>query len=904
MTNKNRTYIIIFSLLFVMIIAGIIYVFKKDSFNTSSQSIDLLPASSIAFYQGTDFTNAYNQIANTPFFQAHSTKNTFKRIRYFIDIFDSISKKYPEVQELLKEHSGIWSIHKVSNTGFDLLFISRINENFTYTDAQSIVNDFMQKTPKERSFSGYTVYDVFGNNNTSILSFSIVEGNFVISKNPLLIEEAIRNFKNLKDKDKFLEKYKKQRLNEGAIFINYDNLNDLKSLLFKSEAFKKQLVNFGGLGAYELDYDENSFYLRGNILGYDTTASMLSLFNNQKADRINIPNVVSQKVSAFVCYKLSNYEKYYRNLQDQFYTIYSKDGYDKEFQEFEEKNNLQLQKEIVPLILGEFAYSVSEPVYEDIERSTSVYIKVIDTKKATQFFSGQSLNADPSDTFLPARNEDYKNYSIYSSNNTSVFKFLFGERFELYEHAYFTIIQDVLVFNPRIESLKQIIDDFENLQTLGKYKAYNRVRKNLSTDLNFLIYINPFRALTIPQTVFKENFIPGYQNGTDLFKKWNAFAFQVTNNSNSFYNEITANFDNTQQVTQESIWEVELDTTFSKKPFIVKNHNTNENEILVCDDLHKLYLISANGKILWKKTLNSEIVGDIYQIDLYNNDKLQYLFATQTHLYLLDRLGRNVSNYPIKLSAQATTGISMIEIKGKQRYFIGTDNNYIFGYDLAGKPLSGWSPVRTDGNLDFPLKYFIFRNQFRIFGATDNGNFYFWNEKGQQTTKPISLKTRFTNPFSMHFGGADSQTFLMSVDTAGKTYRIRLDLKVEIKTQGNWSDKLFFDYFDLVGGNDKEMVYLEKDLLVAYSINGDKRQTTYLDYPADEKPVFLKIDGTQYIAYLTKKAGHIYLTGMDGVNKDNFPVAATTAFELSDMNKDGNLELIAGKGKKLFLVRF
>jgi hypothetical protein len=55
------------------------------------------------------------------------------------------SKKYPEVQELLKEHTGIWSIHKVSNTGFDLLFISRINENFTHTEAQSIVNDFMQK---------------------------------------------------------------------------------------------------------------------------------------------------------------------------------------------------------------------------------------------------------------------------------------------------------------------------------------------------------------------------------------------------------------------------------------------------------------------------------------------------------------------------------------------------------------------------------------------------------------------------------------------------------------------------------------------------------------------------------------------------------------------------------------
>ena len=64
------------------------------------------------------------------------------------------------------------------------------------------------------------------------------------------------------------------------------------------------------------------------------------------------------------------------------------------------------------------------------------------------------------------------------------------------------------------------------------------------------------------------------------------------------------------------------------KPVIVKNHVTGNNEVLIQDDANRLVLIGEDGKILWKKNIAGEILGDVYQVDKYKNNKLQYMFNT------------------------------------------------------------------------------------------------------------------------------------------------------------------------------------------------------------------------------------------------------------------------------------
>ena len=80
---------------------------------------------------------------------------------------------------------------------------------------------------------------------------------------------------------------------------------------------------------------------------------------------------------------------------------------------------------------------------------------------------------------------------------------------------------------------------------------------------------------------------------------------------------------------------------------------TGEKELFVQDDRHTVYLINDVGRVLWKLPLGQQINSEVYQVDLFKNGKLQYLFSTPDKMYLIDRNGmqRGVSPSLSKESA-------------------------------------------------------------------------------------------------------------------------------------------------------------------------------------------------------------------------------------------------------------
>jgi hypothetical protein len=148
------------------------------------------------------------------------------------------------------------------------------------------------------------------------------------------------------------------------------------------------------------------------------------------------------------------------------------------------------------------------------------------------------------------------------------------------------------------------------------------------------------------------------------------------------------------------LWKTALDTTATIPAFFVKNYLDNEKEIIVQDVLNQLYLINKAGKILWKIPLKDKIISSIQQVDFYNNNRLQYIFNTENEIFIIDREGKPVNNYPIALPAKATTGMLLAHYAdvNQQRVFVPCENR-IYGYELSGKPLIGWNPKSKTGNV-------------------------------------------------------------------------------------------------------------------------------------------------------------------------------------------------------------
>jgi hypothetical protein len=121
--------------------------------------------------------------------------------------------------------------------------------------------------------------------------------------------------------------------------------------------------------------------------------------------------------------------------------------------------------------------------------------------------------------------------------------------------------------------------------------------------------------------------------------------------------------------TQTS-WESLLDTAISFKPQLVQNHSTGETDIFVQDMANNAYLLNNVGRILWKVNLPEPIIGPVYQIDIYRNGKLQMLFNTKNRLYVIDRLGNFVDNFPITLKSPAVGGLALFDYDNNKQYRI------------------------------------------------------------------------------------------------------------------------------------------------------------------------------------------------------------------------------------------
>ena len=63
------------------------------------------------------------------------------------------------------------------------------------------------------------------------------------------------------------------------------------------------------------------------------------------------------------------------------------------------------------------------------------------------------------------------------------------------------------------------------------------------------------------------------------------------------------------------------------------------------------FYYSNKGNLLWKKSLSGRIIGEIKQIDLYKNGRLQILFRTNDRLYLIDRNGNEVSQLSFNIKS-------------------------------------------------------------------------------------------------------------------------------------------------------------------------------------------------------------------------------------------------------------
>ena len=133
-------------------------------------------------------------------------------------------------------------------------------------------------------------------------------------------------------------------------------------------------------------------------------------------------------------------------------------------------------------------------------------------------------------------------------------------------------------------------------------------------------------------------------------------------------------------------------------PFEVKNSATGGTNLLAQQSNYYLSFKEMDGKGIWSVPFDGPLCGRVESIDYYNNGKIQFLFASGSKLYLLDRLGRFVARFPSELGKDVLLGPQAYDFTGAGGYTVTvlhTDNT-IGMYNLHGERPDGWQGISTD----------------------------------------------------------------------------------------------------------------------------------------------------------------------------------------------------------------
>ena len=654
---------------------------------------------------------------------------------------------------------------------------------------------------------------------TSILYHNILGNTFVGSNNLDLLKSINSENENL----------------EVSKLIETADAKSVASVIFKSDA-----TNYSKLLFTDVINSENSnltlldFNQAGKKLSYngllttkDSTLNYLNSFKNTIPQKTNSLLIAPQNTSSLFSIAFDDF------------TVF--------------KNNLNSLTKTEEETASTFLHFTNEIALID----NVLVLHTLDPNLLLESIEGKEFS------------EDFRDINIYHYDNPDTFKTNL-KPFISFENAnYFSVYENFVIFTSTIDTLKSILTDALNENTLANSDGFITINENLSDEASVFI--------------FKDS-----KGLTDIIDKtmtgYNANAVQFIHEDNyTHINGIIQKYK--KRAASNSVTEsftTPLETTILTAPQTVKNHITKAHDIAVQGINNVLYLISSSGNILWKKQLEGKLLGKIEQIDIYKNGRLQLAFATENKVYVLDRNGNDVSPFPMKFSDKITQPLSIFDYDKRKDYrLLVTQGKKLLMYDVKGKIVKGFNYKNNATITSQPTHYRIGTKDYIVFGAGES--LQILNRQGK-TRVTVNDKIRFANNdiylYQNKFTTTNTLGQLVQVDTQGKTSTKNLNL------------------------TDKHKIFTTSKTLVTLKENKLKIKSRALDLDFGEytAPKIFYLNDKIYVTTTDLQSKKVYLFDSQAKSIPNFPVFGTAQAELQELDNENGLELITQSDDKTIVV--
>ncbi|MBD1398469.1 PQQ-like beta-propeller repeat protein [Pontibacter sp. JH31] len=736
---------IVFYFIGFVLLASLVY-YGFSRWQDTRQQVDLwtlVPHNAAFVVETNNHSELVSHLRETELWESFSVLPVAQRFQENMSMLDSVAPGSQRLERFLDKKNILTSVHVLGKSEVEFVYyipvVSVGEHRFLRTLTENIVKSVIFKE-ETREYQGFLLTDITNTQFGTGFTYFSYHNNIILSASPVLVEEIVRriNRGNLSSIASDFKKvnYLGQPDVYANVFVNYRAMPEILGLFLKEELMPqvRYLSSFCRNAMLELKMDRNKLFLNGFSNPETLEGSFQSQLKPSAPRALEIKQLLPTRTAVLLhlgVREVSRLRDAARGKGDVYSTV-------------------------LDSLARSFNQEVALAYMESYNMNTSPE-KIAIARMASPSKTGALLKKLGEQLGKEQRqktySEQYGNYTLQLLDLEDIPARLFGEMFTGFEQSYVLQLDNYVVFAPESATLRALIDDIAVGEVWGRSVAQKSFLEETLQEGNFSLYLNTVNAWYILNRYVQEENREDLLQNSSLIRRFNQVSLQFAKAENQYYTSFLFRRQERFSATGQGGYVEEVSIPFAQRlisqPFAIQNAVDRSREIVVQDSLLVLHNITATGSRGWTDSLQSQVRGSIQQVELGNDNKLRYVFATTSRIQAIDNQGLDLEHFPFNVGdTLRLQRLAVFDYEKNRNYRFLVDDalGNLYMYDTRGNAIPGWQPRRMDYRLAATPQHLRVGGRDVILVLLENGYIYALNTQGETYPGfPFSLRVPITS---------------------------------------------------------------------------------------------------------------------------------------------------------------
>lgn len=606
MTKKRILYG--FLALFALYLCYLAYIFLLSP-KTNLQSIYLIPKDAVFIVESEQPVESWKKVSESDAWH-HLVKND-----YFADLTENIQKvdtvfnNNHKLFEFFDGRSLFISVHMISPKDYGIFYVLDLKRiaklQLLKTYLNTLLND--DYVMSKRMYHNHEILEVHDRESKETMYLAFIKNQLVASYTHTLVEASIDQYQEpvLGRNLNFIEVNQKVGHEDlFRMYVQYHYFDDYVKRFTDtpSDWVRRVSENFLFSGFY-FDLDKNSTLTANGFTNISGTNEyyLEALQKSGTAER-TIPTIVPKRTALYISYGFDSFSEFYKNFEKvQQNDPQQFESYQNGIEKVEKFLKIDVKENFVNWIDDEIAVLQIQSRISKGKNDMALVLKANDAEKARtnlDFVLEQIRRKTP----VKFKAVDYKGYKINFLSIKGFFKMLLGGRFDKFDKPYFTQIDEFVIFSDNPNTLKSIIDDALEGETLATSKEFRDFDEKFESESTVFVYSNVPLFFDNMYALADADTKQKMRKNKDFIICFPQFGLQLTPEDDLFESKLVINY--------RDVQEVKKNAQFEEKVQIPNSKSQSDDPVEITDavfDLRPIYPTDLNADTFSVKFANGTI---------------------------------------------------------------------------------------------------------------------------------------------------------------------------------------------------------------------------------------------------------------------------------------------------------